>query len=156
MSSCGFLVLKFSYNPSIASILLFFDCMVFSFNIPPQLSSHALLFPVDLTHTSVPSSLFGSDIPPLSSNMSSSSDDFSTTFLEKASLTLASNNFHHFINFLPIDCLCFDSLHAFLPPVGATLCCEVTAFYGIVPCRFGFPYLFFSNQILVYFHLCSI
>ena len=53
----------------------------------------------------------------MSLNVSSSSDSFSTTFLQKASLTPTSFNFHHFINFLPNGFLFSSQCHAFLPPV---------------------------------------
>ena len=82
----------------------------------------------------------------MSSNVSSSPDSFSTTFLHKASLTLTSFKFHHFINFLPIDFI--FSLHAFPPPV-YTPCCEVTASDGIVGAYlivFAFPSMFFPSH----------
>ena len=52
----------------------------------------------------------------VSSNVSSSSDSSPLhLFLQKASITLTSFEFHHFINFLPIDFI--FSLHAFSPSV---------------------------------------
>ena len=74
----------------------------------------------------------------MSSNASSISDSFSTTLQPKASNTLASLYFHHFINFLPIYFMCFDFFVACIS-AACTLCCEVTASAGIEPCSLRFP-----------------